>query len=37
MIRFIGWITVIWLLFHFGVVQFIALFLMAMLAVVAGI
>jgi hypothetical protein len=37
MIKLIGWVTVIYLLFYFGIVQVLAIWAMAALAMVASI
>jgi hypothetical protein len=37
MIKLIGWVTVIYLLFHFGIVQLLAIWVMAALATIASI
>ena len=37
MLRMIGWFTVIYFLFHFGIVQVVAIWGMAVLAMIASI
>ena len=37
MLRLIGMITVVYLMFHFGIVQVLAIWLMAILASIAAI
>ena len=37
MISLIGWVTVIYLMIHFGIIQLIAIWLMATLSMIASI
>ena len=37
MLKLIGWCTVIWAMFHFGIAQLIAIYTMVALSSIAGV
>ena len=37
MLKLIGWCTVIWAMFHFGIAQLIAIYTMIALSFIAGV
>jgi hypothetical protein len=37
MLKLIGWCTVIWAMFHFGIAQLIAIYTMFALSFIAGV